>query len=215
MEWNLDPADCVHATHFINFDHPAVQECFRNLNLDDLPNDQKAVRIFEFVRDAITYEFKAKLEAGLYIASRVLEIGRGFCCQKAVLQTALGRAAGIPSAVVLVALRDRTLPDYIVEAMGTDTLRYHGLGAFYLNGRWLRADATLSPDLVERKGYRLVEFNGEEDALFASTTLAGEPHGEYTEWIGAFADLPIDQMFEDFHKFWESRGGERLKNMSL
>lgn len=210
MEVDLDPADCVRPTFFINSDHVSVVECLAKLNVGKLSAREKAVRIFEFVRDKIEYEFRAKLEREKYVASGILRDGRGFCVQKAIVQCALGRAAGVPTALVMVSLRDHTLPRRIVEAMRTDTLNYHGLGAFYVDGRWLRADATLSPALVKRKGYRLVEFNGYEEALFSSATLAGKPHGEYVRFIGAYADLPVDEMLADFHHFWRTADIEAL-----
>lgn len=211
MKVDLDPADCLGPTFFINSDHASVVECLAKLDVGKLSAREKAVRIFEFVRDKIEYEFRAKLEREKYVASGILRDRRGFCVQKAVVQCALGRAAGIPTALVMVSLRDHTLPRRIVEAMRTDTLNYHGLGAFYLEGRWLRADATLSPALVKRKGYRLVEFDGREEAIFSPTTLAGKPHGEYVRWIGAYADLPIDDMLADFHRFWQTADMEALQ----
>jgi hypothetical protein len=82
--------------------------------------------------------------------------------------------------------------------MGTDIMHHHGLNAFYLDGRWLKADASLSPDIMQRKGYRLVEFNGQQDALLAPTTLAGQPHAEYLVFHGLYDDLPYEQIMAAF-----------------
>jgi len=215
MKCDLDPAACLEPTRFMNSLHPAIVDCAKRVAPDGLPTKEKAQRIFNFVRDEITYEFRAKLDPNEYVASYILSVGRGFCCQKATLQCALGRVVGIPTGVLMGTIRDRTLHPQIVAAMRTDLLRYHGLAAFYLNGQWLRADATLSPELVARKGYRLVEFNGEQEALLPATTLAGAPHVEYVEWFGAYADLPIDDMIEDFLKFWDTADIEALKRLRL
>ncbi|MGE3737208.1 MAG: transglutaminase, partial [Blastocatellales bacterium] len=108
------------------------------------------------------------------------------------------RAAGIPTALVLTDLRDYTLSPRIREMLGTDIMHHHGLNAFYLDGRWLKADASLSPDIMQRKGYRLVEFNGQQDALLAPTTLAGQPHAEYLVFHGLYDDLPYEQIMAAF-----------------
>jgi transglutaminase-like putative cysteine protease len=203
MKFELDPSLCIAPTEFIESEHPAIRACVDSLDVMGLSEHERAVRLFEFVRDHIEYEFCAKTHRHEYLASFILADGKGFCVQKAVLLCALGRAAGLATGIVMADLRDHTFPPRIVEVMRTDTLEYHGLTAFYLDGRWLRADATLSPELVTRKGYRLVEFNGREEALLSETTADGGPHVEYVQWRGIYADLPYGDMMRAFFKFRE------------
>jgi transglutaminase-like putative cysteine protease len=185
-------------TPFINADHPAIRAWVEGMGVLDKPVADRARRLFHFVRDDIAYEFLAKWRREEYVASYILEKGKGFCTQKAVLLCALGRAAGIPTALVLADLRDHSLPRRVVAALGTDMLVYHGFVAFHLEGRWRKADPTLSPDVVKRGRYRPVEFDGHGDALLAPTTLDGGPHAEYVTIRGAFADLPFDEMVRSF-----------------
>ena len=190
-----DPADCVAPTSFINADHPSIRQCMERLDVLGLTPIERAKRVFEFVRDEITYDFLAKLKREEYEASYTLRVGQGFCTQKAVLLAALGRGAGIPTALVLTDLRDNSLPERVIRAMGGSNLfEYHGSVAFHLGGRWVKADATLSPDVVRRRRYRPVEFNGRQDALLAPTTLEGKPHIRYESVRGVYADLPFDEM---------------------
>ena len=200
------PADCLGPTRFINCAHGSIQKKVRELGVADLRPGERAVQLFQFVRDRISYEFKAKLKEEEYIASNVLAAGMGFCVQKAVLLCALARAAGVPAALVMTNLRDHTLPEKLREGMRTDVLYYHGLTAFHLHGRWVRADASLTAELVARKGYRLVEFDGHHDALLATTTETGEPHSQYIAVHGMFADLPFAAMIEAFQEGY--RGGD-------
>ena len=61
-------------------------------------NKEKAIKLFYWVRDEIRYDpytFSALKRD--YKATKILERGKGWCVQKAILLTALGRAAGIPS----------------------------------------------------------------------------------------------------------------------
>jgi transglutaminase-like putative cysteine protease len=202
----LSPAECLGPSRFIDCEHRSIQEKVRELEVADLVARERAVRLFQFVRDRISYEFKAKLDEEDYIASNVLAAGMGFCVQKAVLLCALARAAKIPAALVLTNLRDHTLPDKLREGMCTNVLYYHGLTAFHLDGRWVKADASLTAELVARKGYRLVEFDGQRDALLAATTATGQPHSEYIAVHGMFADLPFAAMIDAFGKGY--RGGD-------
>ncbi len=197
LERCLDPAQCLEPTEFMDSDSASIEALAQGVRGSG-PPAQQAVRLFDYVRDQIRYEFRAKLTREEYRASYTLEDKKGFCVQKAVLLCALLRAAQIPSAVVLCDLKDHTLPPRIVDAMGSDTMFHHGLNAIHLGGRWLLADASLSPDVVERKAYRRVDFNGDEDALFPVSTLDGSPHAQVVRFHGLYSDLPFQQMMAAF-----------------
>lgn len=187
-------------TRFIDSNDEAIRSCVRGLIEPGDDEHQRAIRIFEFVRDKIAFEFTVKLHHEDFEASRILKQRRGFCVQKAVLLCALGRAAKIPSALVMSDLRDHTLPPHLVEIVGTNVLHHHGLVAFYLGGKWVKVDAALSPDVVSAKGYYGVIFDGISDALMPQVTQSGEPHTEYLEFHGLYPDLPFRQMIEAFVK---------------
>lgn len=138
LERELLPDDCLDSTSFIDTDDDAIREISYRVAGAGEPTD-RAVRIFNYVRDQVQYEFRAKLSQDEYKASRVIADGRGFCVQKAVLLSALLRAADIPAAIVLCDLKDHTLPPRIVEAMGTETMFHHGLNAIFLDNCWQSA----------------------------------------------------------------------------
>lgn len=209
-ERTLDPERCLGATPFIECESPAIREAARACVRGAMTEPARAAALFRFVRDEIAYEFRAKFDAKEYCATRVLAERRGFCVQKAVLLCALGRAAGIPTTLVLSDLRDRTLPERLVRALGTDTMFHHGLNAFHLDGRWLLADASLSPDVVLRKRYRSVEFDGSRDALSAPTTLDGAPHAEYLQFHGLFDELPFERAMQAFANAYSNADLEAL-----
>ncbi|HOZ47486.1 MAG TPA: transglutaminase-like domain-containing protein [Candidatus Hydrogenedentes bacterium] len=203
MDWELDPNRCLEPTEFMDFRHEVVVSCVDRLDLAGLKPKERAVRAFNFVRDQVPYEFFAKVNRYEYVASHILKIKKGFCVQKAMLLATLGRAAGIPSALVVADLRDYTMPQRLVCALGSNVLESHAVTAFHLDGRWVLACPALSPDVVERRGLRLVEFTGEEDALLHSTTASGERHAEYARWRGIHADLPFDMIVSDYRKVYD------------
>lgn len=84
-----------------------------------------AAELFRYVRDEVQYEFKGKFDPEPYVASNILSGGKGFFVQKALQLCALGRAAGIPSALVLCDVRDQSLSLKTVEAMGLNILNRH------------------------------------------------------------------------------------------
>ncbi len=196
----LAPEACLEPTPFIDARHPAILDALARLGLEGAPPGERAAAVFAFVRDEVSYEFMAKFTREEYVASHVLSTGRGFCVQKSVLACALGRAAGVPTALVLTDMRDHSLPARMARALGTDVMYQHGLNAFHLGGAWLLADGVFSPDLVSRRAYRPVLFDGTADALLSPTTLSGRPHIEYTAFHGIHADLPFDAMMDEFRR---------------
>lgn len=193
-----DPSEASKPQPFIESSHPEIHALAASLRRDDPSERELAVKAFEHLRDAVRYEFLAKFQPDAYRASYVLEHGRGFCVQKAVLLAALLRACGLPSALVLSELRDHTMPARISKAMGTDVMHGHGLTAVYLDGDWHLIDASHDAAMAQRKGYATVEWDGFGDALIAATTLDGRPHAEFVSVQGVFLDLPYDALLRSF-----------------
>jgi transglutaminase-like putative cysteine protease len=192
------PESCLAATRYIESTHPAIVDLVERLRLREAAPPARAATLSRFVRDEIRYEFMAKLTPEEYRASHVLQEAKGFCVQKAVLLCALSRAADVPCAIVLSDLLDQSLSPKIAKALGTNVMFHHGLNAFYLEGHWLKVDASLSPDVTTRKGYRVVDFDGTREALLPETTLAGGPHAAYARFHGTYDELPFDQMLNAF-----------------
>lgn len=209
------PEACLSPTRFIDCAHPSIVAAVERLGVRDLAPARRAAVLFRFVRDQVRYEFMAKLTPQEYLASFVLQEAAGFCVQKAVLLCALARAANVPCAIVLSDLVDESLSPKIVRALGTNVMFHHGLNAFFIEGRWVKADASLSPDVTARKGYRLVEFDGAADALLAATTLAGAPHATYARFHGTYAELPFAQMLEAFITAYEGADVQQLGQLGF
>lgn len=214
FERSLDPKACLAPTSFIDVHSTPIVEVARSLATGASPAE-RATAIFRFVRDQLEYRFQACMNREDYVASTILGQAGGFCVQKAIVAAALGRAAGIPTALVLSDLRDRSLPPHVTAALGTDIMFHHGLTAFHLEGVWRIADASLSPRLVNRKRYRAVELGGDGDAVQSSTTLDGEPHAEYLRIHGLYADLPFDQMLTAFRAGYARADASLLAGMGL
>jgi len=193
-----DPSEALRPQAFIESTHPEIQALAASLHRDGQSERELAVKAFEYVRDTVRYEFLAKFQPDQYRASCILEQGRGFCVQKAVLLTALLRACGLPSAIVLSELRDHTMPARISRAMGTDVMHGHGLTAVSLDGIWHLIDASHDAAFAQRKGYATVEWDGLGDALIAPTTLDGRPHAEFVNVQGVFLDLAYDSLLRSF-----------------
>jgi transglutaminase-like putative cysteine protease len=188
-----DMAAFLQPTPTIESDHPAVIACAEQVTAGCGSDREKIARLFYFVRDSIKYNlFMISASREDFRASLILEWGRGYCVQKAVLLAALSRTVGIPCRLAYAKIRNHRVPDHIVKAVGTNIFPRHGYNQFYCDGRWLSATAAFDRELCAKNGLPAVEFDGLTDALLPEKDLEGGPYIEYLEKYPATADLAFD-----------------------
>jgi len=149
-------------TRFIDSDHADVIAQARRVR-------EKLERIYYFVRD-MPYDILASfryLAQGKSRASDVLQAGHAFCMGKASSFVALCRAVGIPARIGFQQLHCPDKPfmsEEVRRLWGDRTLPRHSLGEAYLDGRWLKLDATIDAATAIAKGrpYQR-QFDGEHD----------------------------------------------------
>ena len=175
MDFNMEMF--LKATPTIDVGHERIIETAGNVTRGCSKDEEKAVRLFYFVRDSIEYStYMVSVFIEDFRASRILEWGKGYCVQKAVLLAALGRAAGVPSRLVFAKIKNHKVPPQILEMIGTNIFPRHGYNQFFLNGRWVSAAATFNKELCERNRLPTVEFDGKRDAILPKKGLNGEPY---------------------------------------
>ena len=188
-----DMAIFMQPTYTIESEHESIIACARKVTSTCRDDREKVTRLFYFVRDSIRYNlFMISVFEEDFKASRVLAWGKGYCVQKAVLLTALARAAGVPSRLAFAKIRNHRVPEHIVKKTGTNIFPRHGYNQFYIDGRWISAAATFDRELCEKNGLPTVEFDGTADAVLPETDHAGRPYIEYVEKFPASADLPFE-----------------------
>lgn len=184
-------------TFTIESAHEKIREKAAELTRNCSSEKEKAVALFYFVRDAVRYNvYMVSVFIEDFRASRVLEWGKGYCVQKAVLLAALGRAVGIPSRLTFAKIKNHKLPLQVFEWTGTNIFPRHGYNQFFLEGRWVSLAAPFDKDLCEKNGLPTVEFDGTRDAVLPERDLNGEPYIEYLEKFPPKDDLPFDWISE-------------------
>ena len=187
---NADPLyEFLKPTRLINSDHPDILRKSDELTSHQERIEDKARSIFYFIRDEISYDFRATFNEDEYLASSILKAGGGFCTQKAILFCALARRIGIPAGIHFYDIIDYTLPEYIINIIKTQTLYHHGIAVLQLNGQWHRYDATLDKTVCSRKNRIPVEFFPDRDCLMKSETYDGDRHIEYIRDYGMVSDV--------------------------
>ncbi|MCD6567532.1 MAG: transglutaminase family protein [Dehalococcoidia bacterium] len=197
LELYLKPSE------LINADNEAIQETAKRLTLGCTCDEERISRLFYFVRDTIKYSvYMISTHPDDFKASTTLARGKGYCVQKAVLLTALGRAAGVPSRLVFAKIRNHRTPAHLMERTGTDVFPGHGYNQFYLHGEWINATATFDRELCLRMGFPMVEFDGTRHATLPTTDLKGNPFIEYLEVYPPRADVPLEWIAERVSLIW-------------
>jgi transglutaminase-like putative cysteine protease len=190
----MDPMEkYLRPTPTFDCDNDSIKGKAQDLSAGQEKVADKAKSLFYFVRDEIKYNIYVLSDLPEYYrASRVLEVGEGFCIQKAVLLATLARAVGIPARLHLAAIRNHLVPDKLKELMGTNLFPSHGYAELYIEGKWVKATPAFDLKMCQQNRISPVEFDGKNDAMFHSHNLDGKLHIEYIQDRGHFDDLPFD-----------------------
>jgi transglutaminase-like putative cysteine protease len=206
-----DPDIYLRPTFFIESEHSDVVAFARDHAAGAATPRERAVRLFNAVRDGIRYDpYTATMEPEVFKASVTLRRGSTFCVPKAILLAAAARAEGIPSRLRFADVRNHLSTERLRRAMRTDVFAFHGLTELWLDGRWVKATPTFNLSLCERFGVRPLEFDGEHDATLHPFDRDGRRHMEYLRDRGSYADLPLDEMLrglrEVYPHLFDARG---------
>ena len=190
-------------TEFLDFQRERVRNKANEITNVLKTDKEKAIALFYWVRDNIKYNmytYNPKIKANLK-ASVTLRRKNGFCMSKAVLLSALARAAGIPARIRMVDIINHKINPKIIDLMQTNIFHCHGISEILLNGNWLKLTPVFDKDTALKAGFvPLIEFDGKNDALFKSHDKEGNQFVEYVKDYGVYSELPIEQIVEIFTK---------------
>ncbi len=196
-----DMREYLEPTDTIDCDHEKITTKARELTQGLVSPEDKALRLFTFVRDSIHYNlYMISVFKEDFTASRVLSWGKGYCVQKAVLLAALARAAGIPSRLAFARIRNHKVPQNILRNFGTNIFPRHGYTQLLLDDTWVSVAPTFDSALCAKIGVPVVEWDGRTDAVLPGEDLRGGKYIEYVEKFGTFADLPFDWIVAETSK---------------
>ena len=192
----------VMPSHYVESDSLEVQgfatAALRDLSLDATKRD-KAIRLFEAVRDDIRYDpYCFALDEDSYRASRIAGAEAAFCVPKAILLAACLRAVGIPAALGFADVRNHLNTPKLQELMGTDLFIYHGYVQLWLGNEAYKVTPAFNMELCERFGVKPLVFDGYHDALFHEFDEQNHRHMEYVNDRGLYFDAPMGEFLVAF-----------------
>jgi transglutaminase-like putative cysteine protease len=190
------------ATALIDSDHPDIV-AFARQHAQGQDDRERAVALYLAVRDGIRYDpYRIDLSPAGMRASTVLHQGHGWCVPKAALLAATCRAAGLPARIGFADVRNHLSTERLRQTMKTDLFIWHGYTDIWLDGRWLKATPAFNIELCERFGLLPLTFDGHADSIYHPYDRAGNRHMEYVRQHGAFDDMPLERIVQDFQRVY-------------
>ncbi len=188
-------------TKFFDFNKKFVRDKAFKITEGLETEKEKAIALFYWVRDEIKYNMLAynpSIKAN-FKASVTLKRKNGFCVSKSILLSTFARAIGIPARIHLVDLINHKISQKVIDFMDTNVMHYHGYSELYLNNKWVKLTPSFDQKTAIKGGFiPMVEFDGENDAVFATYDNEGRKFGEYVQDRGVHADLPLGDILRVF-----------------
>lgn len=145
-------------TEWCESDHPDIVSKARELTVGLEDDRARAMALYEFVR-SLPYMLGPTLSA-----VEALKAGEGVCASKANLLVGLLRAAGIPARYHHFYYDKQASRSYIPAFMHgkLELHRGHSHAEVYLDGRWIKIDATFDEALLPDRSRR---WDGQSDIV--------------------------------------------------
>lgn len=190
-------------TEFFDFHKKRVKEKAIEITKGLKEDKEKAVALFYWVQNKIKYNmftYYPKIKANLK-ASVTLRRMNGFCMSKATLLSTFARAVNIPARIHMVDIINHKISKRVVDLMGTNAFHCHAYSELFLNGKWVKATPVFDRETSIKGGFLpIIEFDGENDALFEPIGEDGNIFVEYIGDYGSYADVPIEKIDQIFSK---------------
>jgi transglutaminase-like putative cysteine protease len=202
----------LRSTSTIDFESGAVQKFVAENSAENASDMERVISLYYAVRDQIRYDpYTSSDDLSDFAASRTLELMRGWCVPKSILYAACCRAIGIPARLGYADVRNHLSTENLRRLMGTDIFYWHGYTDVYLNGKWVKATPVFNIELCEKFRLKTLEFDGLEDSIYHAFDLDGRKHMEYLNFRGEYADLPYDEIQNDFARLYPGFMGQEEK----
>ncbi|MFO8133662.1 MAG: transglutaminase family protein [Thermoplasmatota archaeon] len=179
-------------THFCNSHAPEIVAMAHELGAYELPDREYAEAAFDFVKNNIRLAF-----VPLDGAVETLRRGSGTCLHQLSLFAALCRAAGVSARYRLYSLAlVESMYDNLVGASRVLQHWYDAFGSFMLHGtaealidgEWVTADPTFTPEYEVAMGVPLAKFGDDPTGMWnypvegTMMVLEGLPYGAGAGW---------------------------------
>ena len=208
----------LNPTYYFDFEHESVQNLIAEFKNDSLSNKEKAIGIYNKVRDHWKYDpYSISLSKEKYKSSHIADKPSGNCVEKAILLIAGLRALDIPARLHLGKVKNHIAVERLTEKFGSNELTPHGMVNAYLDDKWLKMSPAFNKSLCEKLNVEPLEFDGEHHSFLQQYTSEGTKFMEYLDDYGYFEDVPVDFMKRNIIEHYPNifNTGKRITEFKL
>lgn len=166
---NANLEDFLKETKYCNYSNPLLKERAIEVTKPYSNDSQKAIALFNYVRDNILYKFNY----WNIKASDTLKDGYGMCTNKNNLLIAMLRAINIPAGYGILKVKAKEyfgpiMLDFFRNKISEESV--HIYTQAYLSNTWIKCDPSTDKALSEKTAYfnystELVSWNGSNHAM--------------------------------------------------
>ncbi len=190
-------------TYYIDSDHSAIREYADRVTEGITDRVEQVQALFTAVRDDYYYNpYELDLSPIGMKASTVLQKKTAYCIEKAVLLAAILRAKNISTKLHFGNVRNHIAVGKFVELTKSDLMVFHGCAIVWLHNKWIKLTPAFNKELCEKLQVAVLDFDGENDAVFQQFSEDGSKFMVYEHEYGEFDDLPYEMMLEEFGKHY-------------
>ncbi len=201
---------------YTDSDHPDILAYAQRITAEiDSPKAQ-AIALYRSIRDEFRYyPYHLILKPYALKASYLLSKDYGYCVEKSNLFAACLRALGIPAKLCYANVRNHLATEKVEDYLRTDLMVFHGFVDLFLEGKWVKATPVFNAQLCERLGVAVLDFDGENDAVFQESDKSGRPFMDYVHDYGCFADLPFELFVSELRRHYPHLFDKRIQSKEI
>ena len=164
---------------------------------------EQIIRLYNSIRDEFRYNpYQLILKPYALKASFLLSKNSGYCVEKSNLFAACMRVIGIPSRLCYANVRNHLATEKVENYLKTDLMVFHGFVEIYFNEKWIKLTPVFNKELCDKLGVSVLEFDGENDAVFQESDKDGKPFIHYEKDYGWFSDVPFDLFVAELKEYY-------------
>lgn len=191
--------DYVAATRMCDCDNPWLRKSAGEIIDGTCTPEEKALKIFYYVRDNIRFSFAYSRSR----ASQILKRGYGECGNKTKAQVALLRAVGIPTRIRWVQAESKVLHHLIADFVykNLPPVVSHFWCECHLDGKWVSCellldkplyDGMLMEGLITKEQVPTIDWDGKTDLILLTQWIT-EDHGHLPSFEEAMRALQLSE----------------------
>ncbi|GAB4332037.1 MAG: transglutaminase family protein [Flammeovirgaceae bacterium] len=200
---NSSTNDYLAADQYFDLQNPDVLRYVHKKLEHEKSKPIQIIKLYKAVRDDFKYDpYSTIFDMESFKASRVLNLGRGHCIDKASFLVACYRVAGIPARLGLAKVKNHIATEKLEKVLKSNVLTPHGYVEVFSENKWVKCTPAFNKELCEKLRVPALDFDGKNDSIFQSYNKEGGKFMEYLEDYGTYDKFPYEFIISNFKQHY-------------